>query len=130
MGDGLVDDHVIHSERVIVDEAAVAAVDHTRSEGGMVIAVGTTVVRTLESAATVEGRIGTYDAETELFIAPGYGFSVVDAVLTNFHAPRTTLIVMIAAMLGDRWRDVYDHALGAGFRFLSFGDAMYIEVGT
>ncbi len=130
MGDGRVEDHVIHSERVIVDEAAVDAVDRTRSNGGMVIAVGTTVVRTLETAATAEGRIGTCDAETELFITPGYDFCVVDAVLTNFHAPRTTLIVMIAAMLGDRWRDVYEHALDTGFRFLSFGDAMYIEVGT
>ncbi len=128
MGGGLVEDHAIHSERAIVGEAAVAAVDRTRSDGGSVIAVGTTVVRTLESAATGEGSIGTFDAETDLFITPGYDFSVVDAVLTNFHAPRTTLIVMIAAMLGDRWRGVYEHALETGFRFLSFGDAMYIEV--
>ncbi len=128
MGDGLVEDHVIHSERTIVDESAVAAVDRARAAGGRVIAVGTTVVRTLESAATDEGRIGLFEEETDLFITPSYGFCVVDAVLTNFHAPRTTLIVMIAAMIGVRWREVYDHALAAGFRFLSFGDAMYVEV--
>ena len=128
MGDGLVEDHVIHSERVVVDAAAIAAVDRARATGGKVIAVGSTVVRTLESAAIDDGRIGSYDGETDLFITPGYAFSVVDAVLTNFHAPRTTLIVMIAAMLGERWRDVYNHALEEGFRFLSFGDAMYIEI--
>ncbi|MGD2052322.1 MAG: S-adenosylmethionine:tRNA ribosyltransferase-isomerase, partial [Acidimicrobiia bacterium] len=62
-----------------------------------------------------------------LFITPGYRFKVVDAVLTNFHAPATTLIVMVAAMLGERWRDVYRHALDTGYRFLSFGDAMFID---
>jgi S-adenosylmethionine:tRNA ribosyltransferase-isomerase len=90
--------------------------------------VGTTVVRTLESAATSNGRIRTFDGDTELFITPGYEFSVVDGMFTNFHAPRTTLIVMIAAMLGERWREVYQHAIDSGFRFLSFGDAMYIEI--
>ncbi|RLE14847.1 MAG: tRNA preQ1(34) S-adenosylmethionine ribosyltransferase-isomerase QueA [Actinobacteria bacterium] len=128
MGDGLVEDHLIHSERVVVDASAVAAVDRVRATGGRVIAVGTTVVRTLETAATGDGRIRPLEGETDLFITPGYRFSVVDGVLTNFHAPRTTLIVMIAAMLGDRWREVYDHALEERFRFLSFGDAMYIEI--
>ena len=65
--------------------------------------------------------------DTDLFITPGYQLQVVDSVLTNFHAPRTTLIVMIAALLGDRWREVYEHALGNGYRFLSFGDSMLIE---
>jgi len=128
MGDGRVEDHVIHSERAIVDELTVAAVDRARETGGRVIAVGTTVVRTLESAATSNGRIRTFDSDTELFITPGYEFSVVDGMFTNFHAPRTTLIVMIAAMLGERWREVYQHAIDSGFRFLSFGDAMYIEI--
>lgn len=128
MGDGPIEDHVIHSEHVIVDGSAVAAVDRTRAEGGRVIAVGTTVVRTLESSATDQGRIGPYEGETDLFITPGYVFSVVDAVLTNFHAPRTTLIVMVAAMIGSNWREVYDHALDTGFRFLSFGDALYVEI--
>jgi S-adenosylmethionine:tRNA ribosyltransferase-isomerase len=128
MGYGRVEDHVIHTERVRVDDATVAAVNRTRATGGRVIAVGTTVVRALESAASEDGGIRTFEGDTDLFIAPGYDFRVVDAVLTNFHAPRTTLIVMVAAMLGNRWRDVYGHALDSGFRFLSFGDSMYIEI--
>lgn len=128
MGDGRVEDHAIHTEKVIVDNATVAAVNRTREQGGRVIAVGTTVVRALESAASREGRIRTFEGATDLFIRPGYEFRVIDGMLTNFHAPRTTLIVMIAAMLGDRWRDVYEHAIDNGFRFLSFGDSMYIEI--
>lgn len=128
MGEGVVEDHVIHAERAIVDAEAVAAVNRTRDSGGRVIAVGTTVVRTLESAATQDRRIREYAGDTDLFIKPGYRFSVVDAMFTNFHAPRTTLIVMIAAMLGDRWRDVYRYAVVNDFRFLSFGDSMYIEI--
>jgi S-adenosylmethionine:tRNA ribosyltransferase-isomerase len=128
MGDGLVEDHVIHTERVVVDQATVTAVDGARSGGGRVIAVGTTVVRSLESAAIGDGRIQAIDTDTDLFIVPGYEFEVVDAMITNFHAPRTTLIVMMAAALGERWRDVYDHAIANGYRFLSFGDAMYIEI--
>ncbi len=128
MGDGRVEDHVIHTERSIVDTAAVAAVNKARDSGGRVVAVGTTVVRTLESAASERGRIDTFDGDTALFIKPGYEFLVVDAMFTNFHAPRTTLIVMIAAVLGERWRDVYQHAVDSGFRFLSFGDSMYMEI--
>ena len=128
MGDGRVEDHVIHTEKVIVDDATVNAVDRTRARGGRVIAVGTTVVRALESAASGEGCLRTYEGDTDLFIRPGYEFAVVDGMFTNFHAPKTTLIVMIAAMLGKRWREVYEHALDSAFRFLSFGDAMYIEI--
>lgn len=127
MGEGSIDHHVIHRERIIVEQPVVDAVNRTRLAGGRIVAVGTTVVRTLESAASGRGRIRVVDEETELFIKPGYEFSVVDAVFTNFHAPATTLIVMIAAMLGDQWRSVYDHAVQSGFRFLSFGDAMFIE---
>jgi len=130
MGEGSVEDHVIHSERAIVDAAAVGAVDDTRKAGGRVIAVGTTVVRTLEAAARQDRHVGTLESDIDLFIVPGFRFSVVDAVFTNFHAPRTTLIVMIAAMLGERWRDVYEHAIARDFRFLSFGDSMYIEIST
>ncbi|GMQ93127.1 MAG: tRNA preQ1(34) S-adenosylmethionine ribosyltransferase-isomerase QueA [Acidimicrobiia bacterium] len=128
MEDGPVEDHRIHSERVVVDAEAVSAIERARAAGGKIIAVGTTVVRALESAAQGNGHIGKYSGETDLFITPGYRFTVVDALLTNFHAPRTTLIVMIAAIVGDGWREVYRHAVESGFRFLSFGDAMYIEV--
>jgi S-adenosylmethionine:tRNA ribosyltransferase-isomerase len=129
MLEGRVEDHRIHTERIIVPAETVAAVDAVREAGGKVIAVGTTVVRALESAAKGDGRIGTIDGPTSLFITPGYQPTVVDAVVTNFHAPRTTLLVLLAALMGERWRTVYEHALDSGYRFLSFGDAMYLEVG-
>jgi S-adenosylmethionine:tRNA ribosyltransferase-isomerase len=130
MDEGSVDDHVIHRERLRVDSDAVEAVRRTRTLGGRVVAVGTTVVRTLESAGIGGREIAVFEGETELFIKPGYQFSVVDAMFTNFHAPRTTLIVMIAAMLGDRWRYLYEYAIEHDYRFLSFGDSMYIEIPT
>jgi S-adenosylmethionine:tRNA ribosyltransferase-isomerase len=120
-------DHAMHRERWAVPRATEQAVAETQRRAGRVIAVGTTVVRTLESAATPGGRVAAGAGDTDLFIAPGYRLKVVDAVLTNFHAPRTTLIVMIAALLGRRWREVYEYALDHGYRFLSFGDAMFIE---
>lgn len=128
MAPGSIEDHVIHTETVHVGRDAAAAVAATHAEGGRVIAVGTTVVRSLESAAVGAGVVQPYHGPTDLFITPGYRCRVVDAVITNFHAPRTTLIVLIAALMGERWRTVYDHALAHGFRFLSFGDAMYFEV--
>lgn len=81
----------------------------------------------MESAASPGRTVTAGTGDTDLFITPGYQLQVVDCVITNFHAPRTTLIVMIAALLGDRWREVYSHALAAQYRFLSFGDAMLIE---
>ena len=92
------------------------------------IAIGTTVARTLESAAAGHGKIRAYEGPTSLFITPGYTAQVIDGLITNFHAPRTTLLVLLAAVMGDRWRVVYSHALKNGYRFLSFGDAMYVEV--
>ena len=121
-----VEDHTMHVERYAVPQGTVDAVDRARSRGGRIVAVGTTVVRTLE-AASVSGGLVAGEGETDLFIAPGHRFRSVDAVVTNFHAPRTTLLVMLAAMVGDRWRTAYLHALERGYRFLSFGDAMYIE---
>jgi S-adenosylmethionine:tRNA ribosyltransferase-isomerase len=122
-----INEHTMHRERYEVPEAAVEAVAAARGRGGRVVAVGTTVVRTLETAGSRDGLILPGTGESDLFITPGYRFGVVDAVITNFHAPRSTLIVMVAAMLGEHWRTVYRHALAAGYRFLSFGDAMYIE---
>lgn len=128
MASETIEGHTIHTERAIVTQDAVDAVAATRSAGGRVVAVGTTVARTLESAATGGGLVDEMDRPTDLFIRPGYEPRVIDGLITNFHAPRTTLIVLVAALLGDRWRTVYSHALASGFRFLSFGDAMYIEV--
>ena len=128
MAEGKVEDHVIHTESILVPPETVAAVDFARDHDAKVVAVGTTVVRTLESAAIDNGRISEFHGPTDRFITPGYRPKVIDAVVTNFHAPRTTLLVLLAALMGDRWREVYRHALDNGYRFLSFGDAMYFEV--
>jgi S-adenosylmethionine:tRNA ribosyltransferase-isomerase len=111
--------HRIHSERYRVP---VETVERARA-ARRVVAVGTTAVRALESAAT-SGRL---EGRTELFIHPGYEWKVVDLLMTNFHLPRTTLLLMIQAFVGHRWRDLYAEALQAGYRFLSFGDAMLLD---
>lgn len=129
MADGPISDHAMHRERYSVPRATCEAIQATRAAGGRIIAVGTTVVRTLETVARTDGSVRAGSGTTDLFIAPGYRPKVVDAVLTNFHAPRTTLIVMIAALIGPTWRDVYAHAVESGYRFLSFGDSMFVEVG-
>jgi S-adenosylmethionine:tRNA ribosyltransferase-isomerase len=122
-----IDDHHMHREAYRVPAEAAEEVASAHRDGRRVVAVGTTVVRTLETAAAGGGLVEPGAGESALFITPGYRFEVVDAVLTNFHAPGTTLIVMVAAMLGEGWRRVYRHALDAGYRFLSFGDAMLID---
>lgn len=119
-------DHIIHRERVLVDEEAVAGIGEARRRGGRVVAVGTTVVRSLETAAA-GGELRPFDGHTDLFITPGYRFRVVDLLLTNFHVPASTLVVLVAAFMGPGWRDAYSVALERGYRFLSFGDAMLAE---
>jgi S-adenosylmethionine:tRNA ribosyltransferase-isomerase len=114
---GRVEDHVMHTERYDVPSATMAACRRARR----VVAVGTTTVRALESAAD-----GALRGSTRLFITPGYHFSVVDVLLTNFHQPRSTLLVLLEAFCGPRWRDLYSEALSRGYRFLSFGDAMLV----
>ena len=128
MDNGPIDDHQMHRERYVVPETTADTVSRTRARGRRVVAVGTTVVRTLESSVDEHGVVHPGNGETDLFIAPGHRFKAVDAVVTNFHAPRTTLLVMVAAMLGEQWGAVYGHALAHGYRFLSFGDAMLIDV--
>ncbi len=121
-----VDDHRMHSERIRVPAATVAAVETARRAGGRVIAVGTTAVRALEAAAQ-GGRLGAIECETDLFIRPGYRFRVVDALLTNFHLPESTLLVMVAAFAGrERMLAAYRHAIDARYRFYSYGDAMFV----
>jgi S-adenosylmethionine:tRNA ribosyltransferase-isomerase len=121
-------DHRMHSEHIVVTDDEARRINDARAGGGRVVAVGTTVVRTLESVADADGVVGPYEGPTDLFITPGYRPRIVDAVITNFHAPRTTLLVLIAALMGPRWREVYQQALDRGLRFLSFGDAMFFEV--
>lgn len=113
-----VEDHEMHHERYSVPEATVEAIGSARR----VVAVGTTVVRTLESWA----RTGQAHASTDLFIRRGHDFAVVDVLLTNFHVPRSSLLVLVDAFVGPRWRDLYATALARGYRFLSFGDAMLL----
>jgi S-adenosylmethionine:tRNA ribosyltransferase-isomerase len=120
---GAVEDHPMHTEAYAVPSSTWDAVASTRAAGGRVVAVGTTVVRSLEAAAATEQLTG----RTDLFIRPGYDFAVVDRLLTNFHVPRTTLLALVAAFVGDRWRDLYAEARAEGYRFLSFGDAMLLD---
>lgn len=114
----------MHTERYEVPQATAAEVQACRSRGGRVVSVGTTTLRALESSATPDGSLLGGPQETDLFIRPGFRFSVVDLLVTNFHHPRSSLLVMLEAFMGPGWRRAYDHALSTGYRFLSFGDAM------
>lgn len=119
----------LHAERMVVDEKTCRAVDRTRKEGGRIIAVGTTSVRALESASA-DGELKPFDGETELFIVPGYRFKCVDAIITNFHLPRSSLLMLVAAFAGTTCiLDAYRHAIGERYRFFSYGDAMFITPG-
>jgi S-adenosylmethionine:tRNA ribosyltransferase-isomerase len=120
-------DHVMHSEYVSVDDSICQLVEKTKREGGRIVAVGTTVVRSLESAAA-SGVLKPYQGETRLFITPGYRFRVIDALVTNFHLPQSTLLMLVAAF-GDykAMMAAYLHAVASGYRFFSYGDAMFIE---
>jgi len=118
-----VDDHQMHSEWYSVPEATVQAISDAKKTGGRIVAIGTTVVRSLESAAA-DGDLRPVEGRTSLFITPGFEFRVVDDLVTNFHVPGSTLLAMISAFMGPRWRDVYAHAIGQRYRMLSFGDAM------
>ncbi len=118
--------HRMHAERYAIGDRAARAIADCRALGGRVVAVGTTVVRTLESAAAC-GEIEAGVGETDLFIAPGYRFRVVDALLTNFHLPRSTLLALVAAFAGrERVLRLYREAVERGYRFYSYGDAMLI----
>ncbi len=116
----------LHSERVVVDQACCDAVKETRAAGGRVIAVGTTSVRSLE-CATAGGTIQPFQGETDLFILPGFGFRSVDAMLTNFHLPQSSLLMLVAAFAGtERILAAYAHAVRERYRFFSYGDAMFV----
>jgi S-adenosylmethionine:tRNA ribosyltransferase-isomerase len=121
-----IDNHVMHAERIDVPQQVCDAVNETRQEGKRVVAVGTTVVRSLESAA-LSGRLLRLDDESRLFIKPGFKFNVVDAMITNFHLPKSTLLMLVSAFAGsDIIRKAYAHAIHQQYRFFSYGDAMLI----
>jgi S-adenosylmethionine:tRNA ribosyltransferase-isomerase len=124
------DEHVIHSEWVHISQKSADEVNRAHKEGGRIVAVGTTSVRALESAAETasEGEvIGSYTGPTSLYILPGYTFRVVDAMITNFHLPQSTLLMLVSAFAGrQQILSVYEVAIREGYRFYSFGDAMLI----
>ncbi|MDX2314794.1 MAG: tRNA preQ1(34) S-adenosylmethionine ribosyltransferase-isomerase QueA [Gammaproteobacteria bacterium] len=121
-----IDAHVMHSEFVRVSEEVCDRVVETRRRGGRVVAVGTTSVRALESAAA-GGELAPFEGDTRLFIKPGYGFRCVDALLTNFHLPESTLLMLVCAFAGfDTVMGAYRHAVAESYRFFSYGDAMFL----
>lgn len=121
-------DHKMHSEIGEIDEATAAAINGARAKGGRVVAVGTTVTRLLESAADEQGRIRPFRGETALFITPGYRFASIDLLLTNFHLPRSTLFMLVAAFAGlERMKAAYEHAKSARYRFYSYGDCCLLH---
>ena len=120
-------EHVMHKEAFAVDADTVAAVNTTRNNGGRVIAIGTTAVRALESASK-NGTLATGFGDTDLFITPGYRFKSVDAILTNFHLPESTLLMLVAAFAGyEPIMNAYRHAIEKSYRFFSYGDAMFLS---
>ena len=122
-----VEDHRIHSEWFSLGEDCALAVNETKSRGGRVVAVGTTAVRALESAATPEGAVEARTGYTDLFITPGYEFLAVDALITNFHFPRSTLLMLVCAFGGrELILEAYQTAVRESYRFYSFGDAMLV----
>ena len=121
-------DHRMHAEIGEIAPALAELVNHTKAEGGRIVAAGTTALRLLESAATADGKLHAFDGETDIFITPGYRFRIVDLLLTNFHLPRSTLFMLVCAFAGmDRMKSAYAHAIAAEYRFYSYGDASLLE---
>jgi S-adenosylmethionine:tRNA ribosyltransferase-isomerase len=119
--------HVMHSEWCEVSEATVAAVREAKARGGRIVAVGTTTVRTLESAARATGALQAWQGDTDIFITPGFEFRVVDALITNFHLPKSTLMMLVSAFAGHaKVMALYRHATQQRYRFFSYGDAMFL----
>ena len=123
----LVEDHRMGAEWVEVGAETASAIEQGRMRGRRIVAVGTTVVRALETVAQVDGRIRPYRGETDMFMTPGFSFKAVDALLTNFHLPRTTLLMLVSALAGTEFlRQAYAEAVRERYRFYSYGDAMLI----
>ena len=123
-----IESHQMHSERIVVDARLASQIQQTQSRGDRVVAVGTTVVRALESIADEAGQVKASSGETDIFIRPGYRFRVIDAMITNFHLPESTLLMLVSAFAGtERILEAYQHAVAAEYRFFSYGDAMFIE---
>ena len=118
------EEHVMHSEWGRIDSATAGRLNASRAAGGRIIAVGTTSLRLLESAAADDGTIQPFEGDTAIFITPGYRFKAVDGLMTNFHLPRSTLFMLVSALMGlDVMKRAYAHAIAEGYRFYSYGDA-------
>ncbi len=119
-------DHKMHSEYFEIEQSTVDKINQTKARGGRVIAVGTTAVRSIESAAK-GGQLRAVKEETDIFIYPGYEFKVVDALITNFHLPKSSLLMLVSALIGrERMLEIYQHAIEQKYRFFSYGDAMLL----
>jgi S-adenosylmethionine:tRNA ribosyltransferase-isomerase len=120
--------HRMHAERAVLDAATAARLNAAHAAGGRIACVGTTSLRTLESAARPDGAIGPFDGDTEIFITPGYRFRAVDMLLTNFHLPRSTLFMLVSALMGlEVMKRAYAEAIAQGYRFYSYGDACLLR---
>ncbi|SIN85494.1 tRNA preQ1(34) S-adenosylmethionine ribosyltransferase-isomerase QueA [Vannielia litorea] len=123
--------HRMHAERGEVSAQAADEINATKAAGGRIIPVGTTALRLIESAAVETGRIAAWDGETDIFIYPGFRFRLTDALMTNFHLPKSTLMMLVSALMGqDRIREVYRHAIEARYRFFSYGDSSLLLPGA
>ena len=121
-------EHVMQPEWGEVDNAAAEAINRAREAGGRIVAIGSTALRLLETAAAEDGTVAPFTGETGLFILPGYRFRAVDLLMTNFHLPRSTLFMLVSAFAGrERMKRAYAHAIGAGYRFYSYGDATLLH---
>ena len=117
-------DHRMHAEWGRIDAATAGRLNAARAAGGRLIAVGTTSLRLIESAAGIDGTIHPFEGDTAIFITPGYRFKAIDGLLTNFHLPRSTLFMLVSALMGlDTMKAAYAHAIQIGYRFYSYGDS-------
>jgi S-adenosylmethionine:tRNA ribosyltransferase-isomerase len=124
-------DHKMHAERGEVSAQAAAEINATRAAGGRIIPVGTTALRLIESAATAEGTIAPWKGATDIFITPGFRFRLTDALITNFHLPKSTLMMLVSALMGvAEVRAIYKHAVAENYRFFSYGDASLLIPGA
>ncbi|MGZ3408659.1 MAG: S-adenosylmethionine:tRNA ribosyltransferase-isomerase, partial [Polyangia bacterium] len=127
LGDGELDALTLHAERYEIPEATARAIAETRAAGRPIVAVGTTVVRTLEAAAAADGIVRAGQGSTSIFLRPGHHFRAVDVMLTNFHLPKSSLLILVAAFAGrERVLGAYADAVARGYRFYSYGDAMLL----
>ena len=119
-------EHQMHKEWISVPQSAVDEINSTKQNGGRVIAIGTTAVRALESAG-LSGELKAFTGDTNIFIKPGFEFKVIDGLVTNFHLPKSTLLVLVSTLMGKkRMEEVYEHAVNERYRFFSYGDSMLL----